>query len=83
MPRPEPRTHLAPHPWVVALALLAAIGPLAWFAEMVRGVPGMIVLAAVAPALLYAWGIVRIDRHDPEPRVALVAALLGGAVIAA
>jgi RsiW-degrading membrane proteinase PrsW (M82 family) len=41
------------------------------------------VLAAAAPALLYAWLITRIDRIDPEPVPALCAALVGGAVVAA
>jgi len=85
MARTEPRAQLVltPHPWALALTLLATIVPLRWFVGTVRDVPGLIVLAAVAPALLYAWGITRIDRYDPEPRGALIAALLAGAVIAA
>ena len=85
MMRPETR---APHPttprrWALVIALLTAIGPCIWFVRLVTDVPGLIVLAAVVPALLYAWGIVQIDRYEPEPRLALLAALLGGAVIAA
>jgi RsiW-degrading membrane proteinase PrsW (M82 family) len=78
----------APHPTTLrrsalVIALLAAIGPCIWFVHLVADVPGLIVLAAIVPALLYAWGIVQIDHYEPEPRLALAAALLGGAVIAA
>jgi RsiW-degrading membrane proteinase PrsW (M82 family) len=80
----EPRTPpSALRPWAIALVLTAAIWPALWFVRFVGDVPGMIVLAAAAPALVYAWLITRIDRIDPEPALALVAALLGGAVIAA
>jgi len=85
MTRPETR---APHPttprrWALVIALVTAIGPCLWFVRLVADVPGLIVLAAAVPALLYTWGIVQIDRYEPEPRLALLAALLGGAVIAA
>ena len=80
----EPRTPpSALRRWAIALVLAAAIWPALWFVRFVGDVPGMIVLAAAAPALLYAWLITRVDRIDPEPVLALAAALLGGAVIAA
>jgi RsiW-degrading membrane proteinase PrsW (M82 family) len=77
-----PRTP-SPRPWVVLLVLVGALGPGAWFVRFVADVPGLIVLAAAVPAVLYAWVITRIDRYEPEPRLALLAALLGGAVLAA
>jgi len=82
---PEPRVpqEPAPRPWALLLALFAAIGPCLWFADLVADVPGLIVLAAALPALLYAVGIAQIDRYEPEPRLALLAALLAGAIIAA
>lgn len=85
MTRPEPRapSPTTPRRWALLIAVLAAIGPSVWFAHFVADVPGLIVLAAAGPALLYAWGIAQIDRYEPEPRLALLAALLGGAVIAA
>lgn len=85
MTSPRPRAQQMPtlHPWALGLVLLASFVPARWFVDLVKDVPGLIVLAALIPALLYAWGIVRIDRYEPEPRVALLAALLGGAVIAA
>ena len=82
---PETRAPHSPtsRPWGRWLALLASIGPGLWFVRLVADVPGLIVLAAAVPALLYAWSITRIDRYDPEPRLALLAALVGGAVLAA
>ncbi|MEO6026913.1 MAG: PrsW family intramembrane metalloprotease, partial [Candidatus Binatia bacterium] len=73
----------APRRWAIALVLCAAVGPTLWFVRFVSDVPGTIVLAAIAPALVYAWLIVQIDRAKPEPWLALLAALLGGAIIAA
>jgi RsiW-degrading membrane proteinase PrsW (M82 family) len=70
-------------PAVVLLALVVALGPSRWFLRALTDVPSMIVLAAAVPALLWAWAICRIDRYEREPGWALVAALLGGAVIAA
>lgn len=65
------------------LAALVAVGPSVWFVRMLTDVPGMIVLAAAVPALLFAGGIILFDRREPEPPLALVAALLAGAVLAA
>ncbi len=67
----------------LVVAAVAALYPSAWFVRTLTDVPAMIVLAAAGPALLYALAIARIDRADPEPPGALVAALLAGAVIAA
>jgi RsiW-degrading membrane proteinase PrsW (M82 family) len=67
----------------IVLLLAAAVWPALWFVRFVGDVPGVIVLAAAAPALLYAWLVTRIDRADPEPVPLLFAALLGGAVVAA
>jgi RsiW-degrading membrane proteinase PrsW (M82 family) len=63
--------------------LLAAVPSVPWFVGLIGDVPPLVVGAAALPALLYAWGIVRIDRHEPEPRLALATALLAGAVVAA
>ena len=69
--------HLA----LVAAAALAA-WPLAWFVRTLADVPGVIVLAAALPALGFTLATVWIDRHDPEPPLALGAALFAGAVVA-
>jgi RsiW-degrading membrane proteinase PrsW (M82 family) len=81
----EPRTppSTTPRRWAIAIALASSIWPALWFVRFVSDVPGMIVLAAAAPALVYAWLITRLDRTDPEPFAVLVAALFGGAVLAA
>jgi RsiW-degrading membrane proteinase PrsW (M82 family) len=70
------------------LTIAASIAPLAWFVRLLADVPALIVGAAALPALGYAWCLtrldVRVDRHDGEraPLLALIAALLAGAVIA-
>jgi protease PrsW len=67
----------------LVIALLAALPSAAWFVRLVGDVPPLIVAAAALPALLYAVALTRLDRYEPEPRIALLAALLGGAVVAA
>src|SRR5688572_8465961 len=67
----------------VAAVLAVAIAPSVWFVRALSGVPTPIVLAAAAPALVWAWLVTRIDRRHPEPWWALAAALLAGAVLAA
>jgi RsiW-degrading membrane proteinase PrsW (M82 family) len=81
----EPRTPptATPRRWAIALVLTASLWPALWFVRFVSDVPAMIVLAAAAPAVVYAWLITRVDRAEPEPFIALLAALLGGAVVAA
>jgi RsiW-degrading membrane proteinase PrsW (M82 family) len=63
----------------VSLALLA-LGA-AWL--LVAGTPFVILLAAGLPTVAWAAVIVRIDRGRREPPAALVAALAGGALLAA
>lgn len=65
------------------IALVATLPSLAWFARLVADVPPLIVAAAALPALLYAVALTRLDRREPEPRAWLLAALLGGAIVAA
>ncbi len=65
------------------VAALVALGPIPWFAQVLAGVPGWIVVAAGVPAALYALAIVWIDRGEPEPPLVLAAALFAGAVFAA
>jgi RsiW-degrading membrane proteinase PrsW (M82 family) len=66
------------------LAIVATIGPLAWFVRVLADVPAAIVVSAAVPALVYAWCLGRIDRADDgrASRLALVAALGAGAVVA-
>ena len=66
---------------LVATAALAAY-PSLWFVRTLVDVPGVIVLAAVIPALCFTLAVVWIDRDDPEPPLALVTALFAGAVVA-
>jgi RsiW-degrading membrane proteinase PrsW (M82 family) len=65
------------------VALVAALPSGAWFVRLVSDVPPLIVGAAALPALAYAFALTRLDRREPEPRLALLAALLAGAVVAA
>jgi RsiW-degrading membrane proteinase PrsW (M82 family) len=67
----------------LALLLLAAIGPAVWFVRMLTDVPPLIVAAAALPALLFAWLVARIDHAHPEPFLAKLGAVAGGAVLAA
>jgi RsiW-degrading membrane proteinase PrsW (M82 family) len=79
-------TSTLPSPGIRAALLvtaLVALYPTLWFLQMLGDVPGMIVLAAAIPALVYAVAIVQIDRRDPEPRLVLLAAVLAGAVLSA
>lgn len=66
---------------MLVVAVVAA-WPLAWFARTLADVPGVIVVAAALPALLFTAAVVWIDRDDPEPPLVLGAALLAGAVLA-
>ena len=61
------------------LTLLALVG--AWL--LAAGTPLVILLAAGIPAAAYAVAIIRIDRYRREPLAALVAAFVGGALLAA
>jgi len=61
------------------LTLLALVG--AWL--LAAGTPLVILLAAGIPAAAYAVAILRIDRYRREPLAALVAAFVGGALLAA
>jgi RsiW-degrading membrane proteinase PrsW (M82 family) len=81
----EPRTPSSapPRRWAIALVLAICVWPTLWFVRFVSDLPGMIVLTAAAPAVVYAWLLTRIDSAQPEPFPALLAALLGGAVVAA
>lgn len=77
--RRSPTLHLATAVGVLAVA----IAPSVWFARALSGIPTQIILAAAAPALVWAWLVTRIDRRHPEPWWALVGALAAGAVLAA
>jgi RsiW-degrading membrane proteinase PrsW (M82 family) len=67
----------------LVVVVLVALGPSVWLVRTLGDVPGLIVLTAAVPALLYAYAVVRIDRRDPEPRAVLAAAVFAGAAIAA
>jgi len=75
--RPTPRLGM------LMLLVLASIAPSVWLFGTLADVPAMIVASAAVPAAVFAWLVVRVDRADPEPRAALVAALAAGAVLAA
>jgi RsiW-degrading membrane proteinase PrsW (M82 family) len=76
-------TPTVPPAYRLALLLMVAVGPTVWFAQMLTDVPALIVGAAALPALLFAWLIARIDRAHPEPFLAKLGAVAGGAVLAA
>jgi len=67
----------------LAGAALIAIRPALWFAQTLADVPGMIVLAAALPAVLYGITVRWIDRGEREPLAAIAAAVFAGAVVAA
>jgi len=66
---------------------LRAWGPtlllIAGFARAVHGTPLLLLVAAALPAVVYALLVLRLDRAQGEPAVLLLAAFLGGAVVAA
>lgn len=69
-------------PFALAAAAALAAWPSLWFVRTLVDVPGIIVLAAAIPALCFTLAVVWIDRDDPEPALALGAALFAGAVVA-
>lgn len=69
-------------PFALVVTAVLAAWPLQWFVRTLVDVPGVIVLAAAIPALCFTLAVAWIDRDDPEPPLALAAALFAGAVVA-